>query len=85
MKSIFGYGAAEVTTTTFTPDVLGQRLRVTDPRALVISDARDTRGLLTNRTSPDAGSVSSKSEKGRNRRFAQDANQAAAWTVAFTS
>ena len=85
VKSILGYGAAEATTTTFTPDVLGQRLKVTDPRGLVISYARDTRGLLTNRTSPDAGSVSSKFDKGRNRRFAQDANQAVAGTVAFTS
>ena len=75
---------AETAVTTFTPDVLGQRLRVTDPRALVIRHARDTRGLLTNRTSPDAGSVSGKSDKGRNLRFAQDANQAEG-TLAITS
>ena len=47
--------------------------------------ALDTRGLLSSPTSPDAGTVSSKYDKGRNLRFAQDANQAAAGTVAFTS
>ncbi len=85
VKSILGYGAAEATTTSFTPDVLGQRLQVTDPRSLLITYGRDTRGLLTRRTSPDAGTTNSKYDKGRNLRFWQDANQAALGTVAFTS
>jgi RHS repeat-associated protein len=85
VTSILGYGAAEATTTTFTPDVLGQRQKVTDPRGLLIAYGRTTRGLLASRTSPDAGTVSTKYDKGRNPRFSQDANQVAAGTVAFTS
>ncbi len=85
VTSILGYGAAEATTTSFTPDVLGQRQKVTDPRSLLITYGRTTRGLLASRTSPDAGTVSTKYDKGRNARFSQDANQVAAGTVAFTS
>jgi RHS repeat-associated protein len=84
VKTILGFGAAEATTTTFQVSVLGQRTRVTDPRSLNTTYVYDTRGLLTSRTSPDAGTAASKYDFGRNLRFAQDAKQAAAGQVAFT-
>ena len=85
VKSILGYSATEQTTTTFTPDIVGERTQATDPRGLNTTFSFDTRGLVTSRTSPDAGTASSKYDKGGNLRFVQDANQAAAGAVYFTS
>jgi len=83
VKSILGYGAAEATSTTLAYDVLGQRRQVTDPRGLVTTYTLDTRGLLTARTSPDAGTVNSKYSQAGQLRFTQDANQAAGGQVYF--
>jgi RHS repeat-associated protein len=85
MRSILGYGAAEATTTQFTYNVLGQRTQATDPRGLNTTYSFDTRGLLTARTSPDAGTGQSKYDKAGNVRYIQDANQAAAGTVGFAT
>jgi len=85
VKTILGYGAPEVTTTLVTYNVLGQRTQATDPRGLNTTYARDTRGLLRSRTSPDAGTVNYKYDKAGNLRFSQDANQAAAGQVYFTN
>jgi RHS repeat-associated protein len=85
MRSILGAGAAESTVTQFTYNVLGQRKQATDPRGLITTFTVDTRGLVTSRASPDAGTVNSKYDKGGNVRFTQDANQAAAGRVFFTN
>jgi RHS repeat-associated protein len=85
VKTVLGFGAAEATTTLFTADILGQRRRATDPRGLVTTYALDTRGLLTARMTPDAGTVSHKYDKEWNLRYTQDAKQASTGQVAFTS
>jgi len=85
VKRILGYGSIDSTKTQFTPDVLGRRIKVTDPRALVTSYGLDTRGLLRTKTSPDAGTVSQKYDAAGNARYSQDANQAAVGQVYFTN
>lgn len=85
VKSILGYGSADATTTTFVYDVLGHRTQTTDPRGLITTYSLDTRGLLSTRVSPDAGTVNFKYDHAGNLRFTQDANQAAAGTVYFTN
>jgi RHS repeat-associated protein len=85
VKTILGYGAPEATTTQFTVDILGHRVKTTDPRSLVTSYALDTRGLLASRVNPDAGTASFKYDHAGNARYSQDAKQAAAGTVAFTT
>ncbi|MGH7334188.1 MAG: RHS repeat domain-containing protein [Candidatus Rokuibacteriota bacterium] len=85
VKTILGYGAPEATTTQLLYNVLGQRTQATDPRNLNTMYALDTRGLLTSKTSPDAGTVSHKYDKAGNLRYTQDANQAAVGTVYFTT
>jgi RHS repeat-associated protein len=85
VRSILGFGAAESTTTNLTYNVLGQRTQATDPRGLNTTYTLDTRGLLSTRTSPDAGTVNSKYDKAGSPRFAQDANQVAAGQVSFVN
>ncbi|MGH7427166.1 MAG: RHS repeat domain-containing protein, partial [Candidatus Methylomirabilaceae bacterium] len=85
VKTVLGHGAAEATTTLLTYNVLGQRTQATDPRSLNTNYTLDTRGLLIAKTSPDAGSISHKYDKGGNPRYSQDANQAAAGQVYFTA
>jgi RHS repeat-associated protein len=85
VRSVLGSGTSEATTTTFLANVLGQRVQATDPRGLVTTYAFDTRGLQTARTSPDAGTASSKYDKAGNLRFSQDANQAGVGKVSFTT
>jgi RHS repeat-associated protein len=85
VKTILGYGAAEATTTNLTYNVLGQRIQATDPRGLNTTYTLDTRGLLTAKASPDAGTVQSKYDQAGNLRYSQDANQAAAGQVFFTT
>ena len=58
-------------------------MQSTDPRGLITTYTRNTRSLLTGRTSPDAGTTALKHDKAGNVRFSQDANQAAAGTVHF--
>lgn len=85
VKIVLGYGATEATTTTLAYDVLGRRTRATDPRGLVTTYAVDGRGLLTQKTSPDAGTVRHKYDRAGNLRYTQDANQQAAGQVHFMS
>jgi len=85
VKTILGYGATEVSTTTLAYNILGQRIRAADPQGLNTTYTLDTRGLLTTKTSPDAGTVSSLYDKAGNVRYTQDANQAAAGQVYFTT
>ena len=85
VKTVLGYGASEATTTLFSYNVLGQRTQVTDPRSLITTYTLNTRGLLSAKTSPDAGTVNHKYDRAGNLRFTQDAKQAAADTVYFTS
>ncbi|HEX7051878.1 MAG TPA: DUF6443 domain-containing protein, partial [Longimicrobiales bacterium] len=85
VKVVLGYGATEATTTTLAYDVLGRRTRATDPRGLVTTYTLDGRGLLTQKTSPDAGTVKHKYDRAGNLRYTQDANQAAAGQVHFTT
>lgn len=85
VKSVLGQGAPEAATTVFLNDIRGKRTQVTDPRGLIISYSLDTRGLLTSRTSPDAGTTATKYDKVGKPRFSQDANQAAGGQVFFTN
>ncbi len=85
VKTILGYSAPEATTTLLTYDVLGQRTQVIDPRSLNTTYSLDTRGLLSSKTSPDAGTVSYKYDRVGNPRFNQDANQAALGQAFFTT
>ena len=85
VKTILGFGATEATTTTLEFDVIGQRRKATDPRGIVTSYSRDTRGLQTSRVNPDGGTVSLKYDKSGNARYSQDANQAGAGQVHFTT
>lgn len=85
VKTILGYGSADATTTLFASNVVGERIQATDPRNLTTSYAIDTRGLVTSKASPDAGTVGYKYDKGGNLRYTQDANQAVAGQVHFTT
>ena len=85
VKSILGYGSADATTTTFVYDVLGHRTQATDPRGLITTYTLDTRGLLSTRVTPDAGTSNFKYDAATNLRFTQDANQAAAGAVYFAN
>ena len=84
VKTILGYGSTNATTT-FEYNVLGQRTKATDPRGLNTTYTYGTRGILTAKTSPDAGTVQSKYDQAGNLRYAQDANQAAAGQVHFAT
>ena len=84
-RVILGFGAAEATTTQLGFDVLGKRLKATDPRNLVTTYVRDTRGQLASRTTPDAGTTSIKYDRTGNLRFSQDAKQVAGGHVGFTT
>ncbi len=84
VRRVLGVGTINAITA-FTYNVVGQRTQSTDPRGLVTTYAVDTRGMQRSRTSPDAGTVNAKYDKGGNVRFTQDANQAAAGTVYFTN
>ena len=79
------HGAAEATTTNLFYHVAGQRTKATDPRSLNTTYLVDTRGLLTTKTSPDAGAVGHKYDQAGNARYSQDAKQAAAGQVFFTT
>lgn len=85
VKTILGYGATEATTTLAGFNVLGQRLKTTDPRGLITTYALDTRGLLAWKNSPDAGTVLYKHDRNGNLRYAQDANDVAFGHVNFTN
>jgi RHS repeat-associated protein len=85
VKSILGSGSTDATTTTFIYNVLGQRTQTTDPRGLITTYTLDTRGLLSTRFSPDAGTANFKYDKAGNLRYTQDANQAGAGVVYFTN
>ena len=62
VKTILGYGAAEASTTNLTADILNRRTQASDPRSLNTTFSWNTRGLLTSKTSPDAGTVQQKYE-----------------------
>jgi RHS repeat-associated protein len=75
VQIVLGYGATGATTTNLAYDVLGQRTQLTDPRGLLTTYTRNTRGLLTARTSPDAGTTQHKYDKGGNLRYTLYANK----------
>jgi RHS repeat-associated protein len=85
IRSILGYGATEAATTTSIYNVLGQRTQATDPRGLNINYTIDTRGLLTTKVNPDAGTLNSMFDRAGNLRFSQDAKQTAAGQVYFVN
>ena len=85
VKIVLGFGAAEATTTTLGYDILGRQTQATDPRSLGTSYTQNTRGLLTAKSSPDAGAVRYKYDVAGNARFTQDANQAGQGQVQFTT
>jgi RHS repeat-associated protein len=86
VKTILGSETPSDSSTTLLDfDVLGQHVKTTDPRGLQTAYTIDTRGLLTSKASPDAGTVSTKYDKAGNLRYSQDANQAAAGKVFFTT
>jgi RHS repeat-associated protein len=85
VKTIRGFGAPEATTTLFASNIVGQRVKATDPRGLNTTYTLDTRGLITAKTSPDAGTVLYKHDKNGNLRYTQDANDVAFGHVNFTN
>jgi YD repeat-containing protein len=85
VRSILGYGAAEATTTVLAYDVMGRRIQVTDPRGLISRDSVETRGMVRRKSTPDGGTIQHKHDRAGNLRYTQDALQAAAGRVLFTS
>ena len=85
VKTVFGYGSAEASTAQLEVNALGQRTQLTDPRGIVTTYTRDTRGLVLTRTNPDAGNRGQKYDRAGNLRYSQDANQATAGRVAFAN
>jgi RHS repeat-associated protein len=73
LKTILGYGATEATTTNLAYNILGQRIQLTDPRGIVTNYTIDTRGLLTTRANPDAGTIEHQYDQNGNLRYTQDA------------
>lgn len=84
-RVVLGYGSTEATITNLSYDVVGRRTQLTDPRGLVTTYTWNTRGLQVEKTSPDAGTVRHKYDAAGNLRYSQDANQAAAGQVFFTT
>src|SRR5205823_3521827 len=85
VKTILGYGAAEATITQLGFDVLHHRLSAIDPRLLNTTYTVNTRGQQIAKTSPDAGTINRKYDRGGNLRYSQDANQSAVGQVFFTT
>jgi RHS repeat-associated protein len=85
VRTVLGYGTAEATTAQLAFNALGQRTQLTDPRGIVTGYTLNTRGMLTSRTNPDAGNRSQKFNRAGSLRYHQDANQAVAGQVFFTS
>jgi RHS repeat-associated protein len=85
VRTVLGYGATEASTAQLSYNALGQRTQLTDPRGIVTQYTRNTRGLVTTRTNPDAGNRSHKYDRAGNLRYTQDANQAAAGQVHFST
>lgn len=84
-RVVLGYGSPDATTTNLNYDALGRRTQLTDPRGLVTTYTWNTRGLQVAKTSPDAGMVRHAYDAAGNTRYSQDANQAAAGQVFFTT
>ena len=84
-RSVLGFGAAEAATAQMTHDLAGRRTQVTDPKGVVTTNTVDTRGFATITTNADAGTVQRNFDRAGSLRFSQDANQAAAGTVKFTT
>ena len=84
-RSLLGYGAAEQTTTLLTHDVAGRRIQSTDPRGILTTTTFSTRGLPVSTATADAGNSTREYDRAGNLRYAQDANQAAAGLVFFTT
>jgi RHS repeat-associated protein len=78
VEIVLGYGSPDATTTLLEYDALGRRVKATDPRGLETTYLVSTRGLLRERTSPDAGTVRWKYDRAGELRYRQDATQAAA-------
>jgi RHS repeat-associated protein len=85
VQTVLGYGSGDATTTNIAYDALGRRTQLTDPRNIVTTYAVNTRGQVTMRVNPDAGNRGQKFDAAGNLRFSQDANQAAAGQVQFTT
>jgi YD repeat-containing protein len=83
VEIVLGYGSPEATTTQLSYDALGRRVRATDPRGLETDYVVSTRGLVAERTSPDAGTVRWKYDAAGEVRYRQDAVQAQAGRVWF--
>jgi RHS repeat-associated protein len=84
-RSQLGYGAAEQTTTSLTHDGAGRRIQAADPRGILTTNAYSTRGLPLSTANVDAGTVTRKFDRAGNLRFSQDAKQAGAGQVFFTT
>jgi RHS repeat-associated protein len=85
VRNTLGYGTAEASTAQVAFNALGQQTQLTDPRGIVTTYTRDTRGLMTTRANPDGGTRNVKYTRAGTVRFAQDARQAAAGRVWFTN
>ena len=87
-KNVFGHLAwekANTAETDYFPNKFGEVLQTEDPRSLDSDYLYSTRGLLYQKETPDAGITKFAYDLGGNLRFVQDANQAVAGTVTFTT
>jgi RHS repeat-associated protein len=85
VRTTLGFGTAEAATTNIAYNAVGQRTQATDPRGIVTTYAVNTRGQLATRTNPDAGNRGHRYDRAGNLRYSQDATQAAAGRVLFTT
>ncbi|MEZ4699784.1 MAG: polymorphic toxin type 50 domain-containing protein [Rhodothermales bacterium] len=81
---VAGYNTSDKAVTTFTYNIVDLLTQVADPRGLVTTNVYNVQGQLTQRTTPDAGTVKYKYDEAGLLRFSQDAVQASKSDVLYT-
>jgi RHS repeat-associated protein len=81
---VAGYNTADKAVTTFTYNIVDLPTQIVDPRGLITTNTYNVQGQLTQRVTPDAGTVKFKYDAAGNLRFSQDAAQATGSDVLYT-
>jgi RHS repeat-associated protein len=81
VRSVHGYGTASAATTVFQYDILDNLTAVTQPEGQVWTYAYNTAGQLTQKTTPDIGTVRYKYDRGGLLRFTREANGRVVFTT----
>lgn len=81
---VAGYNTADKAVTTFTYNIVDLPTQIVDPRGLISTNTYNVQGQLTQRVTPDAGTVKFTYDAAGNLRFSQDAAQAAGSDVLYT-